>query len=180
MGVREGEGEDKERTVKTLCAYSLISSASPRDVLKYFMQVRFEQLEAKAEVAEEGSLLEMLDLYSQTLLDTKDLFPRRFAEALSQLARVPLLRDSQLSASHELSMDIYGQWIAQDVRSFTPWVGHDQVTSSEVSDALASWTKQAHECLLSGLEEYLDKQTDLSAVVSSRRAVVSKFRGANW
>lgn len=170
-------GTDKTALASTLCAYALVTSSTPKEVLRHFLQVRFRQLENKADSPADGEVMEMLNLYSRTLLVTKDLFPRRFADALSQLAKVPLFRDPQVFACHELGLDIYSQWIAEDVRSFTPWVRHDQVTSSETNDALASWTKQAHQCLLTGLEEYLDSQTDLSVVVESRHAVLSKFMG---
>lgn len=176
--VQRNDGGDKERTVKTLCAYSLISSVSPRDVLRYFMQVRFEQLEAKAEVPEEGSLLRMLDLYSQTLLDTRELFPRRFADSLAQLTKVTLVKDKDVRDVrdvHELSLDVYEQWISDDVRNFHPWVRHDQLSTSEVGDALASWTKQAQECLLQGLRDALQEQTDARLVLEIRQKVLSKY-----
>lgn len=159
----------------TLCAHALVTSSTSKEVLRHFLQVRFRQLENMADSPGEDEVMRMLDIYSQTLLDTKDLFPRRFADAMSQLAKVPLLRDDQVQPSYEISLDIYGQWIAEDVRAFTPWVRHDPVASSEVNDALSSWTKQAHDCLLSGIEEYLDKQTDLSAIVESRHAIISSF-----
>lgn len=174
-GDEESAGGDEERTVKTLCAYSLISSASPRDVLRYFLQVRFEQLESKAEAPDEKSLLEMLDLYSQTLLDTRELFPRRFADSLSQLAKGTLVKDLEVRAAHELSLDVYEQWIEEDVRNFHPWVRHDQLSSSEVGDALASWTRQAQECLLQGLKDALQEQTDAHVVLDVRQKVLSKY-----
>ena len=170
---------DKGAMAGTLCAYALVTSSAPKEVLRHFLQVMLRRLEEKAEPPGEGELMEMLDLYSGTLLDTRDVFPRSFAEALSQLSKVPLLRDAQVYGSPELSLDIYGQWIAEDVRSFTPWLRHDQVTNSEVSDALTAWTKQAHECLIAGLEEYLEKQEDLGAVVESRHAVILKFMAAS-
>ena len=168
-------GTEKALLARTLCAYALVTSSTPKEVLRQFLQVRFRQLENKAEAPGEQEIMQALDLYSQTLLDTKDLFPRRFADALSQLAKAPLLRDQQVQAVHELNLDIYGQWIAEDVRAFTPWVRHDQLASSEVGDALTSWTKQAHECLSGGLVEYLEQQDDISAVVQSRGNVVSRF-----
>ncbi|KAF2168047.1 hypothetical protein M409DRAFT_65593 [Zasmidium cellare ATCC 36951] len=171
-GEEEEEEEDKERTVKTLCAYSLISSAGPRDVLRYFMQVRFEQLETKAE---EGDLVSMLDLYSQTLLDTKELFPRRFAEALAALAKATLVKDKDVRAVQELSLDVYEQWIEEDVRNFHPYVRHDQLSTGEVGDALAAWTRQAQECLLHGLRDALEKQTDMKEVLEVRQKVLSKY-----
>ncbi|CAK3854041.1 Hypothetical predicted protein [Lecanosticta acicola] len=167
---------DKMGMVRTLCAYALITSSAPKDVLRYFLQVRFEQLETKAEMPSEGVLLEMLDLYSQTLFDTREGFPRRFAESLAQLSKVALVRDQGVRAISELSLDVYEQWIAQDVRNFYPWVRHDQnLSTTEVGDALASWAKQAQACLLQGLSETLRQQNDPHAVLATRKKMLSKY-----
>ncbi|CZT20014.1 uncharacterized protein RCC_05871 [Ramularia collo-cygni] len=166
---------DVGMTVKALCAYSLISSSSSKEVLRYFLQVRFEQLEAKAEGMEEGRLAEMLELYGNSVLDTKELFPRRFADALAGLSRTALIRDESVRAVYELSLDVYEQWIGEDVRNFHPWVRHDQLSSAEVSSALASWTKQAQSCLLSTLKETIAKQTDAHAVLALRQHLLSKY-----
>ncbi|KAK4505029.1 hypothetical protein PRZ48_002992 [Zasmidium cellare] len=147
-------------------------NAGPREVLRYFLQVRFEQLEAKAE---EGELVGMLDLYSQTLLDTKELFPRRFADALAALAKSTLVKDKDVRAVQELSLDVYEQWIEEDVRNFHPYVRHDQLSTTEVGDALAAWTRQAQECLLQGLRDALEKQTDVKEVLEVRQKVLSKY-----
>lgn len=166
---------DKTVMVDTLCAYALITSSAPKDVLRYFLQVRFEQLESKAEVPEEESLLEMLELYSQTLLDTREVFPRRFAESLSQLSKIALVRDRDVRAVSELSLDIYEQWISEDVRNFYPWVRHDQVSTAEVGDAMTSWAKQAQACLLQGLSDFLKGQEDAHAVLATRKKMLSKY-----
>lgn len=162
-------------TVQALCAYSLISSSSPKDVLRYFMQVRFEQLESKAETLSEASMPEMLDVYSQTLLDTKELFPRRFADSLSQLSKAALIRDAGVRSVFELSLDVYEQWIAEDVRNFHPWVRHDQLSSADVAGALSSWTKQAQSCLLQALKDILAHQSDAHAVLAIRQQVLIKY-----
>lgn len=164
-----------ETTVQALCAYSLITSSAPKDVLRYFMQIRFEQLEAKAETPSEASLLEMLDLYSQTLLDTKELFPRRFADSLSQLSKAALIRDTAVHSVAELSLDVYEQWIADDLRNFHPWVRHDQLASSEVASAASSWAKQAQSCLLQSLRDALDHQSDARPVLAIRQQLLSKY-----
>ena len=166
---------DKTQHANTLCAYALVTSSTPKEVLRHFLQVRYEQLDGRSDSPSEADMLQMLDLYSQTLVDTRDLFPRRFADSLSQLAKVPLLRDGQVKSVFELNLDIYGTWIAEDVRTFTPWVRHDQLTTGEVTDALASWTNQAHECLLHGLRDYLRGQDDASAIVQVRQKVLSKY-----
>ena len=166
---------DKAQLANTLCAYALVTSSTPKEVLRYFLQVRYEQLENKSESASDTTVLQMLDLYSQTLLDTRDLFPRRFAEALSQLAKIPLLKDVQVLSVFELNLDVYGGWITEDVRTFTPWVRHDQLTSSEVTNALESWTQQAQDCILHGLKGYLSGQTTVHAIVEVRQQVLSKY-----
>ena len=167
--------KDKSLQANTLCAYALITSSTPKEVLRHFLQARYEQLDSHSEAPSEAEALELLDLYSQTLLDTRDLFPRRFSESLMLLAKLPLIHDGQVQSAFELNLDIYGQWIADDVRTFTPWVRHDQVTSSEVADALGSWTRQAQACLLRGVEELVQKQNDATKVADIRRKVLSKY-----
>ncbi|KAF7187176.1 Conserved oligomeric Golgi complex subunit 1 [Pseudocercospora fuligena] len=170
---------EKDTTVNTLCAYSLISTASPKDVLRYFLQTRFQQLELHAETPSESSLMEMLDLYSRTLLDSRELFPRRFADALSQITKGTLVRDRDVRSVYELSLDVYERWITEDVRNFHPWVRHDQLSTSDVAEALTSWTKQAQSCLLEALKTVLDNQYDAQAVLALRQNVLSKYLSLN-
>lgn len=166
-----------DRTVlsNTMCAYAMITSSTPKDVLRHFLQVRYEQLESKAETPNEDTILAMLDLYGKTLVDTRDLFPRRLAEALAQLSKAPLLRDDQVTSIEELNLDIYSRWIPDDIRTFTPWVRNDQLTASETNEGLKSWAKQAQASFVQALGECLQKQQDAQAVLSIRRNVLSKF-----
>lgn len=167
--------EDKHWQVNVLRAYALVTSSVPKDALRHFLQVRYEQLDSRSDSLSENDIFSMLDLYSQTLLDTRDLFPRRFSEALEQLAKSPLIHDEQVRSAYELNLDVYGQWISEDVRTFTPWVRHDQLSAKEVSDALAAWSKQAQECLLRGVEEFLEGENDAVAVAKARHKLLSKY-----
>ncbi|KAM0710785.1 hypothetical protein Q7P35_001523 [Cladosporium inversicolor] len=166
-----------DRTVlsNTMCAYAMITSSTPKDVLRHFLQVRYEQLESQAETLDEESVLAMLDLYGKTIVDTRDLFPRRLAEALAQLSKAPLLRDNQVTSIEELNLDIYSRWIPDDIRTFTPWVRHDQLAASETNEGLKAWTKQAQSSFVQALGACLQKQEDAQVVLSSRRNVLSKF-----
>jgi hypothetical protein len=166
-----------DRTVlsNTMCAYAMITSSTPKDVLRHFLQVRYEQLESQAETLNEDNILAMLDLYGKTLVDTRDSFPRRLAEALAQLSKAPLLRDSQVTSIEELNLDIYSQWIPDDIRSFTPWVRHDQLTASETNEGLKAWAKQAQSSFVQALGACLQTQEDAQVVLSIRRNVLSRF-----
>lgn len=172
---------DRAATLQTLCAYALLASAAPRGVLRYFLQVRFAQLETRTEAAGAATadpsedLLAAVDLVRRTLSDTRELFPRRFAEALGQVSQAALVRDPSVRAVAELNLDLHEQWIAADVRRFMPWTQHEPVAASEVKDAVASWTRQAQACLLQGLTEALETQEDPARVLALRQKVLSKY-----
>ncbi|KAK5120083.1 hypothetical protein LTR85_006564 [Meristemomyces frigidus] len=168
---------ERSTLAHTLCAYSLVSSSTPKDVLRHFLQARFEQLEASSEISSETSVLAMLDLYKQTLSDARALFPRLFAEALSQLSNVPLLQDKQIVSLYELNLDMYGIWISEDVRSFTPWVRHEQLVTSEVTSGLASWAKQAQATVLTAVKDCVSLNNDARAVLDMRKKVISQYLG---
>lgn len=166
-----------DRTVlsNTLCAYAMITSSAPKEVLKHFLQVRYEQLESKAESPQEHNILAMLELYGRTLTDTRDLFPRRLADALAQLSKDPLLQDEQVMAVQELNLDIYRQWIPEDIQRFTPWVREDQLTSANTNEGLKAWAKQAQTSFMQALEACLQAQQNAELVLSTRKSVLSSF-----
>ncbi|KAK5137038.1 hypothetical protein LTR08_001047 [Meristemomyces frigidus] len=172
---------DVERTAlaNTLCAYSLVSSSSPKDVLRHFLHARIEQLETLSEEPSEAAVVRMLNLYKQTLLDARALFPRLFAEALSQLSNVPLLQDKQLSSLYELNLDIYGIWISEDVRSFTPWIRHEQLHVSDVIEGLTAWVKRAQAGVLEAVDGCIRNEKDATLVLAVRKKVLSQYLNLN-
>lgn len=170
---------DRALLANTLCAYAMVTSSAPKDVLRHFLQVRYEQLETKAETPTEDNVTSILDGYGKTQTDARELFPRRFAEALSQVSKAPLLQDPQIVAVTELNLDIYGRWIPDDILTFTPYVRHDQFAASEASDGLKAWAKQAQDILLQAVEECLQSLPDVRSVLSARHAILSRYLAVN-
>ncbi|RMY36996.1 hypothetical protein D0866_03546 [Hortaea werneckii] len=168
-------GQDRNNVAHSLCAYSLVSNSTPKDVLRHFLQARFEQLDSKAESPSEADILDILELYRRTLLDTRALFPRLFAEAMSELSSTPLLKDDSLTSCGELSLDVYAVWIPENVRTFTPWVRHDQLLSSDVGDALKSWTDQAQAVIHRAVESCLSKEADAQSLLHIRKKVLLQY-----
>ncbi|KAI7463114.1 hypothetical protein KC351_g16016 [Hortaea werneckii] len=168
-------GQDRTNVAHSLCAYSLVSNSTPKDVLRHFLQARFEQLDAKAESPSEADILDILELYRRTLLDTRALFPRLFAESMSELSSTPLLKDDSLTSCGELSLDVYAVWIPENVRTFTPWVRHDQLLSSDVGDALRSWTNQAQTVIHRAVESCLSRETDAQSLLHIRKKVLLQY-----
>lgn len=170
---------DKASVVNPLCAYALVTSSTPKDVLRHFLQARYAQLETKAETATAESVMEMIGLYGQTLADTRDIFPGRFADGLAGIGKTPLLQDVQVRSTVELNLDIYDTWIAEDVRAFTPWLRHDRLTAAEVTEGLVSWSRQAQGCLLQSLGDCLEDQTDARVILEVRHRVLSMYLSLN-
>lgn len=166
---------DRVLLANTLCAYAMVTSSAPKDVLRHFLQVRCEQLDTKAETPTEENVRDMLEGYGRTRTDTRELFPKRFADALAQVSKAPLLHDAQITSVVELNLDIYERWIPDDIRTFTPYVRHDQLAASEASDGLKSWAKQAQTILLQAVEECLQSLGDIQSVLSARHGILSRY-----
>lgn len=167
-----GEGSS---LVNPLCAYAMISSSAPREVLKHFLQVRFGSLEGKAQTPSHEAVLQILDLYSNTVVDTRATFPRRLAEGIAQVAKTPLLHDPQVSSVPELNLDVYAQWVPEDIRTFTPWVRHEQLSGSDVAEGLKSWSQQVQILMLQSVEASLEELNDVKEVLAFRHTVLSKY-----
>ncbi|KAI7579600.1 hypothetical protein KC343_g20879, partial [Hortaea werneckii] len=80
-----------------------------------------------------------------------------------------------LTSCGELSLDVYAVWIPENVRTFTPWVRHDQLLSSDVGDALGSWTDQAQTVIHRAVETCLSKETDAQSLLHIRKKVLLQY-----
>ncbi|KAK3671090.1 hypothetical protein LTR78_009051 [Recurvomyces mirabilis] len=162
---------------QSLAAYALVTSSSAKDVLRHFLNIHLERIESEAEGenTSKSAILEVLDFYKQTLESSRAVFPRAFMEAVARLSKGPLLRDPQITALTELNIDLYGDWVAEEVQSFTPWLRHESLATSEVQAALKSWSMEAQKMLLTAVTTCIDVQKDFSAVVEVRRAVVLRY-----
>ncbi|SMQ48294.1 unnamed protein product [Zymoseptoria tritici ST99CH_3D7] len=171
--------EGRQGVVRALTAYTLVVSAAPKEVLRFFLQVRLGEVERRAEAIESGKkedgLVGVLDTYAQTLVDVKSIFPRKLTDALSALEKTTLVQDPDVRAMEGLSLDVYEKWIPEDVRNFHPYVRHEQLTTAEVSSGLAAWTKQAQTTVLQGIHAALESQIDVDVVLRIRQQVLSKY-----
>ncbi|GAB7365018.1 hypothetical protein MBLNU230_g5800t1 [Neophaeotheca triangularis] len=159
--------------VNTLCAYALVTSSGTKDVMRHFLQVRFQLLEGKAEEPGEEEVMEMLEVYARTLLDVRELFPRRLAAALTELSRQPLLKDEQVRGIFELNLDLYEQWVTEDVRTFTPYARQDGLNSSDAAEGLRAWAGQVQEQIVTAARGCLEGQTSAETVLRIRHEMLS-------
>lgn len=175
MGSSEGDNAD---LVESMCAYALITSSTPTDVLHHFHKIRLENSvkllqRGGDELAKHGT--SALRLCIQTCLDTQTIFPRRLAESLAKLKTHPLIQDPDVRALHELNLDIHDRWIGEEARNYTPWPRHDELQRTEAERLLHQWSRQAIAAFLKGTKDALENETRLKEVSSLRQDLIETW-----
>lgn len=163
--------------LESMCAFSLATSSTPSDVLRHFHHVRLESI---TRLVHEGRtsqqhLPRALKLYVRTLVDTQSIFPKRLADALVRLKARPLLQDGEIQAIVELNLDVHKRWIADEVRNFTPWPRHDELSKQDAERLLRTWAKQAVKAFLDSTRGVLAEQDDPKTVLDVRREMLETW-----
>lgn len=170
----EEEDQEKEILSRTLAAYALLtSSPPPQDLLRHFLHVRAQQLDA-ASSSPEG-VREKLEIYTRTLSDARALFPRVLAAQLADLGRGPLLADVELAAL--VDFDGLGFWVSEEVGRFTPWTQVGGLGSDEVRRVLLGWARQARDGVVRAVRGCVAGLREAEGVLGVRREVVGSFLG---
>ncbi|KAK0658948.1 Conserved oligomeric Golgi complex subunit 1 [Lasiodiplodia hormozganensis] len=163
--------------LESMCAFSLATSSTPSDVLRHFHHVR---LESMTRLVDEGRtsqehLPRALKLYVRTLVDTQAIFPKRLADALVRLKARPLLQDPEIQAIAELNLDVHERWIADEVRNFTPWPRHDELSKPDAEKILKAWARQAVKAFLDSTRGVLAEHDDPKTVLHVRRDMLETW-----
>ncbi|KAL1601659.1 hypothetical protein SLS60_006574 [Paraconiothyrium brasiliense] len=175
MSSAEGEPAD---LVESMCAYALITSSTPTDVLHHFHKIRLEKSvkllqHGDDELAKHGT--SALKLCIQTCLDTQTIFPRRLADSLAKLKTQPLIQDPDVCALHELNLDIHDRWIGDEARNYTPWPRHDELQRADAERILHQWSRQAISVFLKGTKEALESENRLKEVATLRQELIETW-----
>ncbi|KAL9609444.1 MAG: hypothetical protein Q9167_005799 [Letrouitia subvulpina] len=162
-----------EALVEAMCAFSLATSSSLTDVLRHFHHVR---LEAMSELGQfsgdpEGTF-KALRLFLKTLKETQAIFPTQLARALESLKTSPLLKSPDIFSLWELSLDIHGKWLGDDIRSFIPYIRHDDLQRAEAGRLLKQWAKQAFFSFLEQLQRRTESLVDVLEIVQLRQSML--------
>ncbi|KAK8226821.1 hypothetical protein HDK77DRAFT_116903 [Phyllosticta capitalensis] len=170
-------GADIVDILQSMVAFSLATSSTPSDVLRHFHHVRLESI---TRLVEEGRtnqqhLPKSLKLYVRTLQDTQAIFPNRLSEALVKLKARPLLQDNDVKAIVELDLDVHQRWIADNVRNYTPWPRHDELSASDSEKILKTWAKQAIKSYLGTVRNVLEDLQDPKTVRDVRRDMLETW-----
>lgn len=160
--------------VEAMCAFSLATSSSPKDVIRHYHHMRLEAISENMGQDGDGhdNVLLALRLYVKTLKDTQAVIPTQLARALERLKLVPLFKSQDVYSLIELNLDVHERWIGDDIRTFTPYIRHDDLTKAEAERSLKQWAKSAFGSFLAGLRNRIEDVEDPERLVDLRRQVL--------
>jgi hypothetical protein len=174
----EEDDDDREDVLKALCAYSLATSSSARNVLRQYLRIREEAITVALGIGEERhvrsqeDVIRGLRLYTRSLLDVQALFPNKLSQALIALKKTPLLADPTLMQLNGLRLDVFERWCGEEIQYFTPFIHHDDLDVSQAKDMLMSWARVGGGVLLSGVKAMLDQMNEFKSIMELRTAVL--------
>ena len=159
--------------VEAMCAFSLATSSSPKDVMRHYHHIRLDAISENMGKAGDGhdSMLFALKVYVKTLKDTQAVMPVRLAHALEGLKSVSLLKSQDVYSLIELDLDVHERWIGDDIRTFTPYIRHDDLSKAEAERALKQWARTAFGSFLAGLRNRIQDVEDPRRLIDLRRQV---------
>ncbi|KAF1810262.1 hypothetical protein P152DRAFT_106079 [Eremomyces bilateralis CBS 781.70] len=176
--------------VDAMCAYSLATSSTTTDTLKYFHTVRRDTIQSilKRSVMDEGvsaatshldAPFQALQIYVSTLTQTIRIFPSGLTAALRKLKSQPLLSDPLVRSIPELDLDSRNEWVIPEVRAFKPWPRTTELGDAECQTILQVWASSTLDILLAGLRNNLTRQEHLEGLISIRRSLLEAWMRAS-
>ena len=159
--------------VEAMCAFSLATSSSPKDVLRHYQHIRLEAISENMDQGGDGhdSMLLALKLYVKTLKDTQAVMPVQLAHGLENLKSTSLFKSQDVYSLIELDLDVHERWIGDDIRTFTPYIRHDDLSKAEAERSLRQWAKTAFGSFLAGLRNRIQDVEDPGRLIDLRRQV---------
>ena len=163
----------REVLVEAMCAFSLATSSSPKDIIRHYHHIRLEAVSENMGEGTDGndSMLLALQVYVQTLKDTLAVIPIQLVHALERLKSIPLFKSQDVYSLIELNLDVHERWIDDDIRTFTPYIRHDDLTKAEAERSLKQWAKSAFGSFLAGLRNRIQDVEDPGRLIDLRTQV---------
>lgn len=172
------DDDDREDVLKGMCAYSLATSSSARNVLRQYLRIREEAITIALGINEtrherkQEDVIRGLQLYTRTLLNVQAMFPTKLSQALAGLKKTPLLADPALMQLNGLRLDVYERWCGEEIQYFTPFIHHDDLDVSQARELLMGWAKVGGKVLLGGIKATLEQMNEFKSIMELRTSVL--------
>ena len=171
-------GVDVKNVVEDLTAFCLVTSSSPTDALKRFYGLRARAIQEPMKddgYQVKNCIKARLELFIDTIRQSKSIFPDLLASSLRTLGSRPVLDDAKIQQLEELKLDVHQRWFTDDVLNYTPWTRHDELQRSKADELLKSWTAGALDALARSIESDLQTDDDIESIVSTRQDIIQMW-----
>lgn len=163
--------------LEAMCAFALATSSSAKDCLRHFHHIRQDAMvESISESGREHEcILRALRLYTRTMFDTQAVIPKQLSHALEKLKTTPLFKDQDVNSLMELSLDVHRRWISEDIKMFTPYIRHDDLSREEAERLSKQWAKQTLLSFLSNLRKRIQDEDEPQKLMQLRRQILEMW-----
>ena len=164
----------RDSLIETMCAFSLATSSSAKDVLRHYHHIRLGAISENIDESTVGhdSILMALRLFVKTLRETQAVIPSQLPHALENLKSIPLFKGPDVYAIVELSLDVHERWIGDDIKTFTPYIRHEDLSKADAERSLKQWAEQAFSSFLDGIRHRIQDVQDPLGLIDLRRRVL--------
>jgi hypothetical protein len=118
------------------------------------------------------NLFSALRIYVKTLRDTQAIVPGQLAHALEKLKSISLFKSQDVYPLTALNLDVHERWIGDDIKTFTPYIRHDDLSRVESERSLRQWAERAFTSFLDGLRNKIHDVQDPMELVHLRREIL--------
>ena len=170
--------------VEDLTAFCLATSSSPTDALKHFHGLRARSIRSAREdynLNVKECITARLELFHDTIHQSKSIFPDLLASSLKSLGQRPILEDGKILELEDLSLDVHLRWLGAEIRTYIPWTRHDELQRDIANEQVKTWTSSALDQVASAIEVDIGMETDIEVVVATRKDILQTWlstRGA--
>ncbi|KAF3935665.1 hypothetical protein ABW19_dt0206572 [Dactylella cylindrospora] len=170
---------DPAKILQCLGAYSLITSSSTSDTFQEFQNLRLTAITGLLgqDTVSTETILEAIKLVNETLRLSKQLFPKRLSDTLSNLKLKPIFQEPAVNDMMELNMAVHGHWISENIRIYTPWLKVDDLSNSNCKSEIASKLGDALSAVFEGLEKAVREVHQVEDLVRIRGDILVASRG---
>lgn len=168
----------REVIVEDLTAFSLASSSSPSQVLVHFQNLRAIAIGKSLpdnETNIQTSIQQRIHLFLTSLRDVRGVFPELLGASLKLLGARSLLSDDAIFALDELNLDLHERWFGDEVKNYTPWTRHDELSKTKTGELLDEWSKQALDSLANSIKKDLAQESDIQKLAEIRKETLQSW-----
>ncbi|KAI5803182.1 hypothetical protein EDC01DRAFT_497941 [Geopyxis carbonaria] len=168
--------------ISALTAFSILSTSPSTEVLRHFLKIRSTKLSSllpEDTAPDADTILKSVAVYNQSIEDADTIFPKNLGDSLISLKSKSLLEQSDVLGVPDLSLDVHGRWLPDDIRGFIPWVRHDDLEVSKVREMVSKWAGEEVKKLNQNLEKAVGAMNDVDEIIKLRADVLRLWR-SGW